>query len=89
MKKIDMFYLAHFNDCTDKPKEQLQLNVQTVNDLINDLENLYPGIAKLLRNEDGTAVLQNPLVLNRDGCRAQFVYDFGIEILDGDNVTLF
>lgn len=88
MKIIEMCYLAHFNDCTGKPKEQLQLDVQTVNDLIDALENLYPGVADLLRRENGKSVPQNAIVLNRSGCRAKFIADFSVELMDNDSITL-
>jgi aldehyde:ferredoxin oxidoreductase len=87
-KEFELIYLGHFNDCCGKEKERRKFNVSTVNELIDELDNLYPGVGKLLRRPDGTAMPQNAIILNRKGSRAIFVYDFTIELEDNDSITL-
>ncbi|NLP29973.1 MAG: hypothetical protein GX363_02445 [Clostridiales bacterium] len=86
--KIQMVYLVHFHDLTGKDEEELDVDIVNVNELIDHLEDKYPGMGKLLRKEDGSAKPNNIAILNRKGERAHFVKDFSIKLNDGDHVTL-
>lgn len=88
MKNIEMIYLAHFNDCSGKPKERLDMEGETINDLIDTLEDRYHGIGRLLRKENGKHMPQNVVILYREGERAKFMYDFTTPLQDGDQITL-
>ena len=83
-----MVYVVHFYDITQKPSEQIEAGVGTVNDLIDLLEMKYPGIGVLLRKEDGRPDPRNAIVLNREGMIARPLNDYDIELQEGDRVTL-
>jgi molybdopterin converting factor small subunit len=88
MKRFNLVYVVHFHDITQKASEQLEADVNTANDLINFLDVKYPGIADMLRSNDGTPDPRNSIVLNRAGERARHLTDFSVELRDGDRITL-
>lgn len=88
MKTFKMVYVVHFHDLTQKASELLETDVKTANDLLDLLETKYPGIAKLIRENDGTANPRNGMILNREGIRAKVLSDFSVELQDGDRITL-
>lgn len=87
MKKLDLNYVVHFHDLTGKPDEVYETEAETCLDLINELEEKYPGFKKLLVLEDGRPRVQNAMILYHKGVRAHPVGDFSGEIGDGDYIT--
>jgi len=87
MKKIKINYIVHFHDLTQKPSEQIEVDVKTINELIDLLEERYPGIAPLVREKDGTPNPRNAIILDRQGQHAMPLNSFSGELRDGDILT--
>lgn len=87
MKSLKITYVAHFQDMTQKYSEQLELEVGTMNDLIDLLEQRYPGLASLVRLPDGAPDPRNFQTLNRAGIIAHIIKDFNTVLEDGDRIS--
>lgn len=87
MKKLELNYVVYFHDITQTPREIYETNAATARELILELDKIYPGIAKELMAEDGSARPQSAMILNRAGQRAGAVKDFSKTIEDGDQIT--
>lgn len=87
MKKLRLNYVVHFHDLTQKQYEDYETGAATAKELIGEIDKLYPGFAAYLINEDETPVLQNVMVLSREGMRARAVKVYSEPICDGDYIT--
>ena len=87
MKKLDLNYVVHFHDLTGKPDEVYETEANTCLELIEELDQHYPGFRDLLVMEDGRPRVQNAMILYHKGVRAHPVGDFSCPVGDGDYIT--
>ena len=86
MKKLELNYVVHFHDQTGKADEVYETEAANAGELIDELEERYPGFKDMLIR-DGRFRAQNAMILSRKGIRAHGVFSAEHSVEDGDYIT--
>jgi molybdopterin converting factor small subunit len=90
MKHLECRYVAHITTVTNKRKESLQTSAANVGELIDELENRYPGFAELFRDpQTGGVGLQAMVYYTDEGEVPTTVIDLAHPIHDRGTATFW
>ncbi len=87
MKRLEIRYLAHFQDLSQKSQETNDFKVDTLKDLVTFLDGKYRGLYDLIIGDDGKLNPRNPVVLNRAGVLAFMAKSPEEKLQSGDCLT--
>ncbi len=90
MLKIKCNYGLHFSEIAKKFEETVELTGDSLNDLINLLEEKYGGFKQeLVDAETGDLLTRNGILIEREGENTKGLHSPKAELRSGDVLTFF
>lgn len=89
MPVLHLKYCARMVVVTGKMEETIETKIGTIDELISQLEEKYPGLRELfVSNDKGVLNLNSMIFLMRIGEPTVAVVDLKVNLVDGDNLIL-
>jgi len=89
MPKVQVKYAAHISVVTGKFSEYIDVQGETIKDLIQQLDKKYPGLKEIFITPTGELTVSTYIYLRRVGEPTVFITDLNTQLKDNDVVTLW